>query len=36
MEDIALRDRHEKGLTGKYDLTNFERNMVRFKVGYDF
>ncbi len=26
----------EKGLTGKYDLTNFERNMVRFKVGYDF
>ena len=26
----------EKGASGKYDLTNFERNVVRFKVGYDF
>ena len=26
----------EKGLARKYDLTNFERQMVRFKVGYDF
>lgn len=26
----------EKGAVGKYDLTNFERNMVRLKVGYEF
>jgi len=26
----------EKGVTAKYDLTNFERNLVRVKVGYDF
>jgi hypothetical protein len=26
----------EKGVAGKYDLTNFERNVVRFKIGYDF
>ncbi|MBX9759080.1 MAG: hypothetical protein K2Y29_09920 [Beijerinckiaceae bacterium] len=27
---------NEKGVAGKNDLTNFERQMVRFKIGYDF
>lgn len=26
----------EKGVAGRYDLTNFERHMVRLKAGYDF